>query len=138
MKIKHNLATSPIGGFVLLCKVHTSFIIGCINMKTIKFREHLAKLVLSGDKTSTWRLFDDKDLSVGDIVDLINWNTKEIFGKAELKQVKEKKMRDLTDEDFDGHERFESDEEMYKHYNIYYGGKVNPDTVVKIIKFDLL
>jgi len=31
-------------------------------MKTLKFREKLSKLILSGKKTTTWRLFDDKDL----------------------------------------------------------------------------
>lgn len=46
-------------------------------MKTIKFRDYLVPLVLSGEKNSTWRLFDDKDIQVGDTVQLINWNTKE-------------------------------------------------------------
>jgi hypothetical protein len=40
--------------------------------KTLKFREELCKLIMEGKKDSTWRLFDDKDLSVGDEVDLVN------------------------------------------------------------------
>ncbi|NOY35708.1 MAG: ASCH domain-containing protein, partial [bacterium] len=48
--------------------------------KSLKFKEHLVPLVLSGEKISTWRLFDDKDLRVGDKVDLINSDTKEVFG----------------------------------------------------------
>ena len=39
-------------------------------MKVLKFREYLVPLVLSGEKDSTWRLFDDKDLSVGDEIEL--------------------------------------------------------------------
>lgn len=59
-------------------------------MKTIKFRDFLVKLVLNGEKTSTWRLFVDKNLPVGNEVELINWNTKELFAKAILTHVREK------------------------------------------------
>jgi len=105
--------------------------------KTIKFRPDLAKLILAGEKDLTWRLFDDKDLSEGDEVDLINWETKEKFGEATLTKVWEKKMGGLNEADFDGHEKFSSDEEMYKTYRTYYGEKVGSDTVVKIIRFKL-
>jgi hypothetical protein len=105
--------------------------------KSLKFRDHLVKLVLEEKKDVTWRLFDDKDLSEGDEVDLINWNTKEKFGEATLIKVWEKKLRDLQDSDFDGHEKFSSNEEMYKTYRTYYGDRVGPDTVVKIIRFKL-
>jgi len=33
-------------------------------MKTLKLEHELALLVEQGIKTSTWRLYDDKDLSV--------------------------------------------------------------------------
>ena len=105
--------------------------------KTIKFRDNLAKLVLAGEKNLTWRLFDDKNLSEGDEVDLINWNTKQKFGEAVLTEVWEKKMGELEDSDFEGHEKFSSEEEMYKTYRVYYGDQVGADTVVKIIRFQL-
>ncbi|MEK6889082.1 MAG: hypothetical protein AABW80_03155 [Nanoarchaeota archaeon] len=57
-------------------------------MKTIKFRESLSKLILKGEKNSTWRLFDDKD--------------------------------------------------MYKTYGKYYNRKVDKNTKVKLIKFELV
>ena len=107
-------------------------------MKTIKFRDYLVKLVQSGEKTSTWRLFDDKDLSVNDEVELVNWNTQESFAKAILIEVREKKLKELEESDFDGHEKFESEEKMYEDYRKYYGDKVTPGTIVKIIKFKLL
>ncbi len=47
-------------------------------------------------------------------------------------------LKDLVDSDFDGHERFESEEKMYEEYRKYYGDKVTPESVVKIIKFKLL
>ena len=103
----------------------------------MKFRDNLAKLVLAGEKDLTWRLFDDKALVEGDVVDLINWNTGEKFGEATLMQVWEKKMGELQDSDFDGHEKFTNDEEMYQTYRTYYGDRVGPDTIVKIIRFSL-
>jgi hypothetical protein len=105
--------------------------------KDIKFRDNLAKLVIAGEKNSTWRLFDDKDLTEGDAVNLVNWNTEEVFATATLIEVREKKMGELEDADFDGHEKFASEEEMYQTYRTYYGDKVRPDTIVKIIRFKL-
>ena len=106
--------------------------------KTIKFRPNLAELVMAGKKDLTWRLFDDKDLSQGDEVDLINWETKMKFAGAIITKVWEKKMSELNEADFDGHERFSNEAEMYKTYRTYYGDKVGPDTVVKIIRFKLM
>ena len=105
--------------------------------KSLKFEECLVPLVLSGEKTVTWRLFDDKDLRVGDEIDLINSNTKEVFRRAKLVEIREKPLGAITDKDFDGHEKFESEEKMYETYRKYYGDKVNKDTTVKIIKFKL-
>lgn len=105
--------------------------------KTLKFRTHLADLVLAGEKNTTWRLFDDKDLTEGDEVDLINWNSSEKFGEAVLVKVWEKRMDSLEESDFDGHEKFANDDEMYKTYRTYYGDRVGPDTIVKIIRFEV-
>ncbi len=106
--------------------------------KAIKFRDNLAKLILAGEKDSTWRLFDDKNLQEGDTVELVNWDTGEVFGKVALIAVSEKKMGELKEPDFDGHEKFSNEEEMYKTYRTYYGDRVGPDTIVKIIRFKLL
>jgi hypothetical protein len=35
-------------------------------MKGLEFWDYLVPMVLSGEKDSTWRLFDDKNLSVDD------------------------------------------------------------------------
>jgi len=108
-----------------------------MSKKSLKFRDHLATLVLKGEKNLTWRLFDDKNLSKGDKVDLINWNTGKKFADAILTDVWEKKMSNIDDGDFDGHEKFPSKEEMYQTYRTYYGDKVGPNTIVKIIRFKL-
>ncbi len=52
--------------------------------------------------------------------------------------VREKKMGEVTTEDFDGHEKYESEEDMYAHYRQYYGDRVRADTPVKIIRFELI
>jgi hypothetical protein len=52
-------------------------------------------------------------------------------------KVEEKKLKDLQDSDFEGHEKYESEEKMYENYRKYYGDKVTPDTVVKMIDFKL-
>lgn len=106
-------------------------------MKTLKFMPHLVSMILSGEKTSTWRLFDDKDLQKGDELILINKETEEEFAKAVITKVEEKKLKDVKEEDFVGHEKFESEEKMYETYRKYYGEKVNPDTIVKMIDFKL-
>lgn len=107
-------------------------------MKTLKFRPYLIDLILSGKKNVTYRLFDDKDLTVGDELILQNWETLEDFAKARIIETREKRLGDLTEEDLDGHEKFENAGEMYKTYKEYYGDKVRSETMVKIIKFELI
>lgn len=107
-------------------------------MKTLKFMPHLVPLVLSGEKTSTWRLFDDKDLQKDDNLLLINKVTGEEFAKAIIIKVEEKKLKDLKENDFEGHEKFESEEKMYEAYRSYYGDKVNPNTIIKMVDFRLV
>jgi len=107
-------------------------------MKSLKFRYYLVPLVLSGKKDSTWRLFDDKDLSIGDVVELKEYITLRHFANAKLTRIIEKAFKDLTPEDRLGHETFKSDAEMLEHYTTYYKTKVTSDTIVKIIWFELL
>lgn len=107
-------------------------------MKSLKFTNCLIPLIISGDKTATWRLFDDKDLKVGDEISLINKMTGEQFASAVIISVKEKALGDINDSDFDGHEKFESKEKMFEEYHSYYGNRITPESVVKMIDFKLL
>lgn len=65
-------------------------------MKTLKFAPDLVSLVLSGDKTSTWRVFDDKNLEVGDELLFLNKETGEEFAKALITAVRVKCLGDIT------------------------------------------
>ena len=83
-------------------------------------------------------MFDDKNFQVGDVVSLLNWETLEDFGEAKLIDVYEKKFGEVTEEDFHGHGPYKNREEMFTEYRMYYGDKVNEDTLVKIITFSLI
>lgn len=106
--------------------------------KQLKFDAHLVPLVLSGEKTSTWRLWDDKNLAVGDIVDFIDRGTGQQFATAELVKVTEKSIKDLTPEDQAGHEKHESVQEICETFSRYYKQSVTPDDKMKIIWFKLV
>ncbi len=105
-------------------------------MKIVKFRSNLVPLVLSGEKTSTWRLFDDKDLSVGDQIELREFGKDASFATARITKLVEKPFGNLTQKDKQGHETFVSDKEMYKIYAGYYNTAVNHSTLVKVIWFE--
>lgn len=105
-------------------------------MKTLKFTPQLVDKILLGEKTSTWRLFDDKNLTIGDKLIFINKETLKEFGEAIVTSLKIKTFTSLTDEDWIGYEKFNSEEEMYKYFKEFYGDKINKDTEIKTITFD--
>jgi ribonuclease HI len=110
-------------------------------MKTLKFDHDFAGQIASGEKTATWRLFDDKDLSVNDhikIIDKVNpddeksWN---FIGEAIVNEIVEKKLGDVTDKDMAGHEVFDSQKALLQTYRRRYGDRVTLGDPVKIIYF---
>ena len=105
-------------------------------MKTLKFTTHLVNKILAGEKKSTWRLFDDKDLKSGDQVILINKETGQQFGIATITSLKIKTLGSLNNDDWIGHEKFSSEEEMYNVYKKYYGDRVDENAEVKIVTFN--
>lgn len=109
-----------------------------MDYKKLKFEKGLVKLILSGEKTSTWRLFDDKDLKDADNLDLLDFESKKVFAKAVITKVYEKTFKEIKEADFDKHEKYESKEKMLETYRGYYGGKVDWNTVIKIIEFKLV
>lgn len=110
-------------------------------MKSLKFEHLVAELVRGGAKTSTWRVRDDKNLSVNDEVRLIDKvdparpETWQVFGTARIDRVIEKRLGDITVEDNMGHEQFDSQEEMLNTYKSYYNDDVTLATPVKMINF---
>lgn len=106
--------------------------------KRLKFKRELVQPILSGEKSATWRLNDDKNLQVDDIIQLVDAQTGDTFAIAQIDEILSKRIGELTDIDKAGHEPFESDEAMYAEFKKYYGEAVGPSSVVKIIRFRLL
>jgi ribonuclease HI len=112
-------------------------------MKTLKFEHHLAEQIRSGERTATWRIYDDKQVAVNDEVVLIdkvepgNPESWVEIGTATVDRVIEKRLRDIHPGDYEGHEPFQDIEDILTTYRKYYGPEVTVDTVVKIIHFTL-
>lgn len=110
-------------------------------MKTLKLDHELAKQVVAGTKTSTWRIHDEKQISVNDQIELIDkvkpddQSTWTVIGIATVNEVAEKRLGELEPADFDGHETYQSTEELINTYRGYYGDSVNETTPVKMIHF---
>jgi ribonuclease HI len=110
-------------------------------MKTLKFDHQTAQSILEGKKTSTWRLYDDKDLSVNDDIKVIDKvdpehdSSWQVIGRARVKQIIEKQLNDVTKDDMRGHIEFRSSDEMLTHYRNLYGERVDLNTPVKIVQF---
>lgn len=111
-------------------------------MKTIKLDHELAEDVKNGKKHSTWRLFDEKDLSVDDRVIIIdkvdphNHDSWVAIGEAVLTKVVEKHLGDVAKEDHEGHNPYASPEDMLQAFQGYYGDSVSFKTPVKVIHFE--
>ena len=106
-------------------------------MKTLKFAHEFVREILEGRKTTTWRLFDDKDLTVGDTLELVDRDSGEEFGKATITDIEEKKIKDLTEEELKNH-GYGNLEDMINNHREYYGDKVNMESEVKIITFRVI
>lgn len=105
--------------------------------KVLRFTKSLPPFILKGAIDITWRYRDEKGIIAGDLLSLKTKADVE-FARGEALWVKLTTFGKLTEEDKQGHERFDSDEKMYKAYSKYYRIQVTPETPVKVIKFKLL
>ncbi len=98
-------------------------------------------MIAEGRFKATWRLYDDKDLSVGDevrIVDKVNdknTDTWKVIGHAKVNEVVEKRLGSVTPDELKRH-GFNTLEDALEKYRLYYGQRVNLGETVKIIYFD--
>lgn len=113
-------------------------------MKTLKLDHVLAQQVLRGEKTVTWRIYDDKNISVGDEVQLIdkvdpkNRAQWQVIGIATIEAVVEKRIKDITAEDMEGHAHYASTADIVQEFQQYYGSEVDEQTPVKLIYFSFV
>lgn len=112
-------------------------------MKKLKLDHDTAQLVLAGRKNTTWRMFDDKDISVNDEIELIDkvdpldTSTWKSIGTARVNVVIEKRLGDVDKNDVDGGETLISKAKMLSKYQQYYGPHVSFTTPIKMIHFSL-
>lgn len=106
-------------------------------MKTLKLKPWLKDDLLQGKKTKTWKMFDEKNLSLGDAVQFVDSETDKPIARAVITEVVEKKFGEIGDADFDGHNPYPSREVMLTTYRGYYGEKVGWDTTIKMLTFEL-
>ena len=105
-------------------------------MKTLKFKENLIPKILDGSKKVTWRIFDDKDLSFGDILSFLNSETGEAFANVEIIGVQEKKIGELTQEDLKLN-NYKDIPQVIDSHKVYYGDNLSVDTPIKIVFFKI-
>jgi ribonuclease HI len=110
-------------------------------MKTLKFNHELAELVRQGKKTATWRVNDEKNLSVDDdvwIIDKVdkrNPDTWQAIGTAKITEILAKHLGDIKGEELGDTQEYASKDEMVKTFRQYYGLDINEQTPFKIIHF---
>ena len=102
--------------------------------KTLKFTPQLSELIKQGHKTTTWRLFDDKNLTVNDELTLATREGETVtnFGRAKILAISIRTISTLLPEDYIGHEPVSNP--LLEHKK-YYGNRVQLNTEVKVIKF---
>ncbi len=111
-------------------------------MKLLKVSHKIAGLVLAGKKNSTWRINDEKNVSVDDEIGLVdkvnpdNPDTWQVIGTGHVNTVLQKRLSDIGPGDLGAGEDFATHEDMLKTFRNYYGRDVNEHTTVKIISFD--
>ncbi len=109
--------------------------------KQLKFEHQLAQDIIKGEKTSTFRLFDEKNIRVGDIVQIIDKVEQDnpaswlVIGDAIVQEVREKRLEDVQGDDWLGHEPYESVRVFIDTHQHYYRVPINEETPVKIIRF---
>lgn len=107
------------------------------DMKTLGFAPDLIPLVLDGSKTVTWRLFDDKNISVGNVLQCVHQYTRRPFAEIIVISVIVKKLKYINDTDRLGHENVGDFRDILNKYQKYYSVDLTGDEEVKIIRFKL-
>jgi ribonuclease HI len=113
-------------------------------MKSLKLNHADAQAVMAGKKTTTWRLYDEKNISVNDeleLIDKVDAKSQQawcVIGIAKVNTIVSKRLGELTDEDQQGEYEYKNNQEMFAAFKAFYGPDVGPATPVKIIKFTFM
>ncbi|MDA2922228.1 hypothetical protein MYX07_03095 [Patescibacteria group bacterium AH-259-L07] len=102
-----------------------------MNKKTLKFPSHFKESILARDKGATTRLFDEKNISVGDTIDFLDRDTGDRFATVKATKVYEKPFQEAMQ---DAHDI----QGMYDQYESYHQRKIQPDTPMKFIYHEII
>jgi ribonuclease HI len=93
-------------------------------MKTLTFSSDQVQPIIDGTITETWRIYDDKDLSIDDEVECLDKKTGKAFGKLRINQITTRRYGEIKETG--------SALELLK---AAYGKAIAPDAHVKAIQF---
>lgn len=110
-------------------------------MKCLKFNHIEIENIFNGTQTATLRIEDEKDLTVDDVVCVIDKVKEENpaswkkVGEAIINRVTTQRLGDL-DINEGNFERFGSTAEMYEQMALFYGDVINDSVHVKVVEFN--
>lgn len=112
-------------------------------MKSLKFNHIEAENIKKGIQTATLRVDDEKDISVDDIILIID-KVKEddptswvSIGAAKIDRVSIQRIGELNIEQ-GSFEKFGSMTELYEQMALFYGDYINNNTHIKVIEFNFV
>lgn len=110
-------------------------------MKQLKFEHSFATDIQAGNKTATLRINDDKDIQLGDNIELVDkvkrdhptsW---EVLGILHITAITNIALSDLKRENFIKAESFLTIDEMIQVFRRFYGEHIYENTEVAIVEF---
>lgn len=113
-------------------------------MKQLKFEHQFAQAVKTGDKSATLRVHDDKDINVGDMLQLVDKvdrdypTTWEVTGELHVNEIEQIALEKLSKEHFVSAESFKDQTEMLQVFRRFYGEHVSESTPVNVIHFSFV
>jgi ribonuclease HI len=111
-------------------------------MKQLKFEHHFAREIIEGKKTVTFRVNDDKDLRVGDKVELVDKvdsnhpKTWTIPGILTISDIESVPLKELTKNQLSSAESFDNLDEMLQSFRRFYGEHISMDSEILVLHFD--
>jgi ribonuclease HI len=111
-------------------------------MKTLKLNHDSAQLISEGRANFTWRIFDDKQLSVNDEVQLLdkvdpgNRETWVPIGVGVIESVTEKRIREISESEKQAYENvYGKIDDVIELFAKLYGKEITDQDVIKIVTF---
>jgi ribonuclease HI len=107
-------------------------------MKNLKFTPDQIPEIEIGNINTTIRLFDDKNLEVGDFIQFVNSETGGNFGYGIIEQVTQKRLSSLETIEKRFAKVCQNDRELLVTLHEFYGPNVTLDTVARVVRFAYL